>query len=407
MLIKSCSIVVTQNPKREILRDVDIVVEEGRIKEIGTNRTGEPVINGKGKVWLPGLINTHAHIGMHLLRGICDDEELPVWLDKVTKAEAKLSEEDVQDGAVIGIQEMLTTGTTTFVEMYWPMGPVLRAVKKHRIRAVLFPTWADALPNVGGDMNSELKRILKEVKDIPHIKVGIGAHSIYSVTDERIRKMYSAANQMTSTFAIHLAETRSERVNCFKEHGKLPVEYADSLGVLSSNTLIAHAVWLTKAEIRLLGERGVKVSHNPVSNLKLAGGGVMPLPEMWDAGICVGLGTDSVASNNSMDLFEAMKVTGLIHKHHRWDAKTAPVQRILDMGTIDGARCLGMEQEIGSLEQGKWADIISIPLDHARMQPCNNVISNLVYAVNGSCVSDVLVAGEFAVREGIMMQALQ
>mgnify|MGYP001565132088 CR=1 FL=1 len=399
MLIKNCSYVVTQNKERRILRDVDILIEDSVIKQIGPDLRGSPILDGTNKVFLPGLINTHTHIGMHLLRGICDDEELDTWLEKVTNAEAKLSFEEIKHSAQIAIQEMLTSGTTTFAEMYWPINPIIEAVRESLIRAVLIPTYAQTLPHIQTNTERDFTNIQEICKNIPRITLGIGCHSVYSCSKEFITELKTIAKNNQILFAIHIAETRKERVECLEKHKFLPIEFLESLNILDAKTLLIHAIWITKSEIRTLAKHAAMISHNPISNLKLASGGVMPLPEMLEAGIVVGLGTDSVASNNSMDLFEEMKITGLIHKHHRWDPKTAPVQTILDMATINGARCLGLDHEIGSIEVGKKADIISIRLDKPQMQPLNNILSNIVYAINGGMITDVIVDGTLAIQK--------
>lgn len=385
MLLKSCRYIVTQNPARDILEGYDIRVEGGSIKEIGKGLSGEGV-DCSNRIVMPGLINLHGHYGMHLLKGVCDDEQLMQWLGIVMPKEQELRDDNkLSESAKIACEEMLLTGTTTIADGYWPMEPLIAAVDKSGIRAVFFTVL------------DELKKIKFEH---PRITWGVAAHSIYHTSLDDLQKAHAYATEHDIFKTIHIAETRKERFDSQKKFGKLPVEYLEEIGWLDGNTLLAHAVWVTKGEIKILKKHDVKVAHCPISNMKLASGGVMPLPEMKEEGVCVGLGTDSVVSNNNLDMFEEMKVTGLLHKHHRWDARTAPQQYILDMATINGAKCLGMEDSIGSLEVGKKADIITLNVDSPRLKPINNVLSTVIYSAQGGDVSEVLVDGKLLVRDG-------
>lgn len=427
ILLKNCKFVVTQNKTREILEHVDIEIEGNKIKKIAKNistkekkQTKESeskqsqIIDCSNKIVLPGLINTHTHIGMHSLRGICDDEELPNWLDKVVAAEKKFTATQIEENATHACHEMLLSGTTTFVEMYSPLEPVFSAVKKQNIRAILCPVIYGFLGNVKKQLADATKMIetfssaltvssslsFPSSFSSPLIAFGLGAHSIYTCDEETLRaiKKYAKAKKLLTP--IHLAETRKERFDCFDKHKKLPADYLAALGFLDKNTLLVHSIWLTKGEIRVIKHHNSSVAHCPVSNMKLSSGGVTPLMEMFDEEIAVGLGTDSVASNNSMDMFKEMMICGLLHKQHRWDPKAAPVQRLLDMATIDGAAAIGMEKEIGSLEIGKKADIICLEIASSHWPLTKeNVLSHLVYATNGAAVSDVIVDGRIAVKE--------
>lgn len=412
MLLKNCRFVVTQNQKREILENCDILIENNKIKKIGKNLTPklkDKTIDCSNKIVMPGLINTHTHIGMHSLRGICDDEELPNWLDKVVAAEKKFTAKQIEQNAKQACTEMLLSGTTTFVEMYTPLAPVLAAIKKQQIRAVLCPVIYGFLGNVKKQLADAKEMIEKfssslvssslSLKSSSLISFGLGAHSIYTCDEETLVAIKKYAQSRKILTPIHLAETRKERFDCFDKHKKLPAEYLASIGFLDKNTLLVHSIWLTKGEIRVIAQHHSTVSHCPVSNMKLSSGGVTPLMEMFEENVFVGLGTDSVASNNSMDMFKEMMICGLLHKQHRWDPKAAPVQKLLDMSTIDGARAIGMEKEIGSLEVGKKADIISLEIGVAQWPLTKeNVLSHLVYATNGSAVSDVIVDGKIALQ---------
>jgi 5-methylthioadenosine/S-adenosylhomocysteine deaminase len=401
MILKNCCYVVTQNKNREILQNVDIEIENNVIKRIKKNiesTNSIETIDCSNKIVLPGLINTHTHIGMHSLRGYCDDEELENWLKKVVDAEKQFTNEQIQENAEKACQEMLATGTTTFVEMYTPIEPVLEGVKKHQIRAVLCPV----IYNFLGKEKQQLETAKQLVESCKHerIKIGIGAHSIYAVEEETLKDMKKFAQKHNILTPIHLAETRKERFDCFDKNKKLPAEYLAAINFLDNNTLLVHSIWLTKGEVRIIKKNNAAVSHCPVSNMKLSSGGVTPLMEMFEEDVAVGLGTDSVASNNNMDMFKEMMIAGLLHKQHRWDPKAAPVQKLLDMATIDAAKAINMEKVIGSIEVGKKADIITVEIGPSHW-PLNkeNVVSHVVYATNGSMVADVVVDGKVAKKE--------
>lgn len=347
---------------------------------------------------MPGLINMHTHIGMHSLRGICDDEELPAWLDKVVAAEKKFTPKQIQQNAEQACKEMLLSGTTTFVEMYTPLEPVIASVKKHTIRAILCPIIYGFLGNAKEQL-AAAKKLIDQFSH-PLIQLGLGAHSIYTCDEQTLKDIKYYAHRKQLLTPIHLAETRKERFDCFDKHKKLPAEYLASLAFLNEKTLLVHSIWLTKGEVRIIAQHKSAVAHCPVSNMKLSSGGVTPLMEMFDEEIAVGLGTDSVASNNSMDMFKEMMICGLLHKQHRWDPKAAPVQKLFDMATIDGAKALGMEKEIGSIEVGKKADLVLLEIaeNHWPLSK-ENVLSHLVYSTTGKNVSDVFVDGKIVVKE--------
>lgn len=400
MLLKNCRFVVTQNKKREILESVDMEIEGNKIRRIGKNikiKNAE-TIDCSNKIILPGLINTHTHIGMHSLRGICDDEELPAWLDKVVAAEKKFTHAQIEMNAAHACEEMLLSGTTTFVEMYMPILPVIAGVQNYPIRAILCPVIYGFLGDVKKQLD-EAKRLIDSFSH-PLITLGLAGHSIYTCDKETLITIKEYAKTKNLLTPIHVAETRKERFDCFDKHKKLPVDYLADIGYLDKRALLVHSIWLTKGEVRVIAQHNASVSHCPVSNMKLSSGGVTPLMEMFEENVAVGLGTDSVASNNSMDMFKEMMICGLLHKQHRWDPKAAPVQKLLDMATIEGAQTIGMEKEIGSLEEGKKADIIAVAIGASHWPASKEtVVSHLVYATNGNAVSDVVVDGKIAVKE--------
>ncbi len=400
MLLKNCRFIVTQNKSREILEHTDVLIENGIIRKIGKTLTGSPKIDCKNKIVLPGLINCHTHIGMQSLRGICDDKELSDWLSLVISAEKKLTEKKIYENAIQACREMLASGTTSFCDMYYPVKPILRAVEKMHMHALLSPTIFAAI----GTEKKQFKEtilLMKKYQSNHLITIGFGPHSIYGATEKSLELIRRESDILQARKNIHIAETRKERVECFEKHKLLPVQYLEKIGFLDNKTILAHAVWLTKGELSLIAKAEAMVVHCPTSNMKLAGGGVMPLREMQNLGIVVGLGTDSVASNNSLDMFSEMKMCGLLQKHHYWDPTMAPVQMILDMATINGAKILGKEKEIGSLEVGKKADIVVLEIgEHLMPLTVRNVVSAIVYSAKGSDVRCTIVEGKVVYGEG-------
>lgn len=386
MLLKNCKFIITQNEKREVLENKDVMIEAGVIKKIGSklNIKTEKAIDCSEKIIMPGLINCHTHLGMSSLRGLADDMELDEWLNKhILPAEHKLKHKEIYEGAVQGIKESLRFGTTTVCEMYHPIEPVIKAIKEMKIRAVVTPTIGDKIKYLS------LKEALSH-KDSGLVKFGIAPHSVYACSGKLLKK----CAEYKGIKHIHLAETRKERVDLYNKTKMLPAEYLDKLGLLDERTVLAHCIWLTKGELRLIANKKAKVAHCPSSNMKLASGGVMPLMEMWEYGITVGLGTDSSVSNNSLDLFREMRTCALLHKQHRWDPKAANAQKVLDMATIDGAKVLGIEN-LGRIQEGWKADVITLNPD-INLQPFKKerIVSHLVYSATGFNVQDVIVDGE-------------
>jgi 5-methylthioadenosine/S-adenosylhomocysteine deaminase len=294
---------------------------------------------------------------------------------------------------------MIRTGTTCFVDMYFFMEKVAEAVKEAGLRGLLSHGIID--PPDKTDNEKDRKRslaLLQYIKRLsePRVRFILGPHSPYTCDQETLLWCKEIAEKEDTIVGIHVAETRGEQARSEENKKARVVDYLDRIGFLSDRVLAAHAVWLTKSEVKLLGKRGARVAHCPVSNMKLASGGVAPVPEMWEASVPVGLGTDGPASNNSLDMFETMKMCALIHKAYRWDPTIAPAQRVLDMATIDGAKCVGMEKTIGSLEPGKMADIVLVDLREPNMIPVHNpatIVSNLVYSANGHNVDTTIVGG--------------
>ena len=408
LFLKNCDWVITQNPDREVLRNSSVSIDEsGSIRDMGITHASakDEVIDCKGKVLIPGLINTHTHLSMTLFRGYADDLELQQWLEKkIWPLEKRLTGEMCYFGALLGAMEMTRTGTTCFVDMYFHMEDVARATEEAGLRGILSYGMIDPTTQEGKE--KERKNSLKLLQHVramksPRISFAFGPHSPYTCGEETLLWCRTEAEKEDTLVNIHIAETRGEQAKFERDKKSREADYLDKIGFLSERVLAAHSVWLTKSEVKLYGKRGVRVAHCPVSNMKLAGGSVAPLPEMWEAGVPVGLGTDGPASNNSLDMFDTMKVCALAHKAHRWDATIASAQKVLDMATIDGARAIGKQKEIGSIEKGKRADLVLVDLKEPSMMPIHGketVLSDLVYSASGYNVDTTIVDGRVLMK---------
>jgi 5-methylthioadenosine/S-adenosylhomocysteine deaminase len=337
---------------------------------------------------------------MALFRGLADDMILQDWLQKrIWPLEAKLTGEACYVGALLGSAEMIMSGTTSFVDMYFHMEDVAEAVSESGLRGFLSYGTIDLFDQAKARLEQETTR---KFHDYVHnlgnsrIKFVVGPHAPYTCSAEMLLWAKEFAERNGAILHVHVAETRREQADFQKQHGMRVVEYLDKIGALSKNMLAAHCVWLTKSEVVSLGKAGARVAHCPVSNMKLASGGVAPLPEMFDAGIPVGLGTDGASSNNTLDMFETMKVCALVHKAHRWDPTILNAQKVLDLATIEGARALGLESELGSIDVGKRADLILLDSRAPNLVPIHGkdtVVSDLVYSASSANVDTTIVDG--------------
>jgi len=369
---------------------------------IGRRFRGRETIDARGQIVLPGLINTHTHAPMVLYRGLADDLALMEWLEKyIFPAEAKtVSPEFVRAGTRLAALEMIQSGTTTYADMYYFEEEIARETRAAGLRGVLgqtviqFPV-ADA--RTPAEALTRAEAFIKAFKGDPLITPAVAPHAMYTLDAASLRAARDLSRRYGVPTLIHVAETRDEVKNAQEQFKMSPVAYLDSLGFLGPGVLAAHGVWVTEPEVLLLQSRGVGVSHNPESNMKLASG-TAPVPAYLKANVALGLGTDGAASNNDLDMFEAMRVASLLHKLQTGDPRVVSAREALQMATIRGARALGMERRIGSLEPGKHADVIAVSVTGARQTPLYDPLSHLVYVARGSDVVTSIVHGKALMR---------
>lgn len=398
ILIKNAFILNPNNfeeKKQSLLIKNDLIAEiADKIDEDNVDK----IIDAEGKILLPGLINTHTHLSMTLFRGLADDLSLDSWLnDHIWPMEANLNGDYCYIGALLGAVELIKSGTTTFSDMYFYMEDVARAVDEAGIRAVLSYGMIDF-----GDAEkreAELKENLQLFENCSgmadgRIKVFFGPHSPYTASEELLIKTRQLADEYNIGIHIHVSETQKEIEDVSAEKGLRPFEYLDKIGFLGPDVVAAHCVWLSDEEIEIIKKNNVKISHNPCSNMKLASG-IAPVSKLIENDICVSIGTDGASSNNNLDLIEELKTASLLQKVSTLDPNVLNSHEAVAMGTIKGAEALGLDDEIGSIEVGKKADIILIDTNSANMVPDSSTLtSNVIYSANGSNVDTTICNGK-------------
>ncbi len=397
--------VITANDQNEVIHDGAVAFEDDRITYVGPTPEEvigyDQVIDVSGNYVLPGLINTHGHAGMSLLRGYADDLPLQQWLEeKMWPLEAQFTGDHVKWGTYISIIEMIRTGTTTFVDMYDHMDQVAQAVEATGMRARLCRGMIGLCSEE--ERQAKLRDATQFAKDWHNqangrITVMMAPHAPYTCSPDFITQIVEKADELSLPIHIHMSETRWEVGQNEKDYGLRPVAHLEKLGVFNRPTLVAHAVHLTDEEIDILAQYKVNVSHNVVSNLKLASG-VAPVPKMLAKGISVSLGTDSSASNNNLNLFEELKLAAILHKGVNYDPIAVPAEEALRMATRYGADGVFQSDLLGAIEVGRQADIIVLDAHQAHFHPAHDPISHVVYAANGRDVTDTIVAGKFLMR---------
>jgi 5-methylthioadenosine/S-adenosylhomocysteine deaminase len=399
-------IVITLNKENEIIFNGAVGIKESSIAAVGkTNEIDKAgaakVLNAKGGIIMPGFVNAHTHAAMTLFRGLADDLPLMDWLNNhIFPAEAKLNRDMVYAGTMLACAEMILSGTTCFCDMYLFEDAVAQAADDAKMRAVVGEVLYDfPSPNYGpidkGFLFTEM--LLEKYKNHPRVSIAVEPHSPYLCAPPILEQSARIAQKWNAPVVIHVSETKAEVAQMLEKYGKTPVAHLADLGFLSPRVVADHCVVLTEDDINLLAANSVKVAINPESNMKLASG-TAPVRELMAAGVCVALGTDGCASNNDLDMIGEMDTAAKVHKVVTEDPTVMKAQTALELATINGARALGLEKFIGSIEKGKLADIIVVDTAKPHLTPMYNPISHLVYAARGSDVAHSIIHGRLVME---------
>jgi 5-methylthioadenosine/S-adenosylhomocysteine deaminase len=398
ILIKNTIIIGSEIKKSSILIENNLI---SKIDDDLSSNDADEVINGEGKVLIPGLINTHTHLSMSLMRGLADDMPLDTWLNNyIWPAEANLSGEHCYAGALLACAEMIKSGTTTLNDMYFFVDDVAKAVDESGMRGMLSHGMIDL-----GDEEKRKKEFKESIRIIKkchntadgRIKVALGPHAPYTCSTELLRWVRRKADELGVRIHIHISETEFEVEQIIDSYGARPFEYLDEIDFLGDDVLAAHGVWLSDSEMDIIRDKKVKISHNPISNMKLASG-VSPVSKMISKGINVSLGTDGAASNNNLDLLEEMKTAALLQKIYNLDSTLLSAQHVFEMATINGAKALGIEKELGTIEVDKKADLTLLNFNKTHLTPYRHPLSHLVYSAQGSDVDTVICNGQILMQ---------
>lgn len=386
-------------------RQIDLLIEGNTIKQIAEHiptPEGATVIDATDKAIIPGLINTHTHAAMTLLRGYGDDLPLMTWLqDYIWPVEDQMTEEDVYIGAKLAMLEMIKTGTTCYLDMYMHPMQGARAAEEMGLRAMISYTLFDQGNPERAQLDRErsakyLQTFAERFSD--RVMFSLGPHAIYTVSGEQLQFCHEFCRQHGLKIHLHLSETEGEVEECLRLHGVRPVKYLEQLGILSENLILAHVIWVDDEEMDLLAKYNVSVIHNPASNMKLASGYAFKYEEMRQRGIRIGLGTDGCSSSNNLDMFTAMRLASFLGKVWRFDSTAVKADDIFASATSIGADILGINA--GAIAEGKLADLCLIDLKRPEMVPVHNLNSNLVYSASGAFVDTLICDGRILMQEG-------
>jgi len=391
-------------PSASLLEHHAIVVNAAKIvdicpmTEVHSHYQASEVIKLNKHIVMPGLINLHAHAAMSLMRGLADGVALQPWLQKhIWPAESKLVSPDfVYDGTLLAAAEMLSGGVTTFNDMYFFPASAAESTIKMGMRANLGLVVIEFPTQYASDADSYIKKgldVRDQYREQPLVSFSFAPHAPYTVSDETFQRIATLSNQINIGIHTHLHETKEELSQSYEVHGLRPLSRLTNLDILGPNVTFAHCVHMNEVEMRLLAEHGCNVAHCPSSNLKLASG-IAPISQYIQHNINVGLGTDGAASNNRLDIFTEMRLAALLAKAESGDATALPAQTAIEMATINGAKALGLDDKIGSIEVGKRADLIAVIFSDIEMQPCFDPVSHLVYVAGREHVSHTWVDGE-------------
>ena len=409
-LIVTGGTVLTMNETRTVYEDGAIAVQGDTIVAVGSRNELEAkyvasqTVDARGKLLLPGFINGHTHVPMTLFRGLHDDVTLNDWLYKyIFPAEKKnVDEEFVRWGTRLAAAEQIRGGVTTFADMYYFEDAVAEETKSAGMRGVLGETFID-FPAPDNKSEAEMlgytEKFLKKWQGDPLIHAAVAPHSIYTCSQKTLQDAAALARKYHAPILIHTGEMKKEWDDSEKQNGMSPVQYLDKIGILGPDVVSAHCIYVDEADQKTLAQRQVGCVHNPSSNMMLASG-VAPVAAMRTAGVAVGLGTDGPAgSNNDLDLMEEMDLAAKLAKITKMDPLALNAKAVVEMATIEGARALHMEKEIGSLESGKKADFIIISLDEPNAVPMYDLYAQLAYALKGSDVETVVIGGRVVMRD--------
>lgn len=406
-LIVSGKYLLTMDGENTILENGALMIEGDRIAEIGDAAVltakypqAELLAEEHGLI-MPGLVNTHTHAAMSCFRGLADDLPLMQWLQEyIFPREAKLTGDMVYHSTLLSLCEMIRSGTTSFCDMYLFSADVARAVAESGMRCWLGEVLYDfPSPNYGDLENgfSYMDKLFSDYADHELLTITVNPHAVYTCSPDLLTRLGEVATKQNAIYHIHLSENREELETCRERYGCSPVEHLERLGLLNERVLAAHCVMLDDGEISLLAKRGVKVTHCQESNMKLASG-IAPVVKMLEAGVCVSIGTDGSASNNDVDMFSEMNSVAKLHKVARMDPTVMNAVATVHAATLGGARALGAEEMVGSLETGKKADCIVLDLNQPHLTPLYNPVSHLVYAARGGDVLHSIVNGRVIMR---------
>ncbi len=393
------SILIQQVQHEEAI--VDVYIHGNTIETIGdcAEKAADTIIDGTNKAILPTFHNAHHHAAMATLRSYADDLELFPWLsDHIWPLEATLTEEDIYNGARLACLEMIKSGTTFFNDMYWHFHGTARAVEEMGMRAALGAVFIDMGDASRRAANREMAQTLlnesKQYSDRIHFQ--LGPHALYTVSKEALIWCAEFADEHDLMIHTHLSETEKEVADCVAEYGMRPPAYLDSLGLLAPNLTAAHCIWLEQNEMELLAERGINALHCPTSNMKLAAG-KFRYTDAQAAGIKIAIGTDGAASNNNLDMSEELKMAALLEKHFTGDPTALPASKVWKAGTRAGAEMFGLNS--GIIEEGALADCMLVDLNNERLAPGHNLISDMVYSADSSCIDTVICDGNILMQD--------
>lgn len=418
------AIIVTMDPRRRVIEGGSILVDGGRIAEVSgahskrIERRAEVKIHAKGTAVMPGLIDTHLHLAQSLLRGCADDLALVDWLKRrVWPIQGSFTEEDGRISAELSMLEMIKSGTTSFVGVdvvsRYGFDGIAASVAKAGMRGALAKTVMDS-PGYGrkgsimpAGLVEDKEESLKEAKSMIKkwngqkgglVRTWVAPRSLGGCSKELYEEVADFAKAENTRVTMHLAEVKEDVNYARQNFGLTPFEFIERVGLAGPGSLFAHMVWLTESDVTRVAKTRANVAHCPSSNLKLASG-IPKVPELLEAGANVGLGCDGAPCNNSYDMIREMKLAAVIQKARLLDPQTMPAAVVLEMATVRGARAMGMESEVGSIEEGKRADLVLVDLRKPHLTPYRDIMSNLVYSAMGSDVDSVMVDGKFLMRK--------